>query len=125
MISFVVFLLLFSRVFLFVTPWTATRQALLSSALSWSLLKFMSTESVMLSNHLILYRPLLLLPSIFPSIQVFSNQPTLFPTPMLGKMEGKRRREQQRMRWLDSFTDSMEVNLSKLWETIENNSNNT
>ena len=77
MISFVVFLLLFSRVFLFVTPWTATRQALLSSALSWSLLKFMSTESVMLSNHLILYRPLLLLPSIFPSIQVFSNQPTL------------------------------------------------
>ena len=48
-----------------------------------------------------------------------------FPTPMLGKMEGKRRREQQRMRWLDSFTDSMEVNLSKLWETIENNSNNT
>ena len=77
MISFVVFLLLFSRVFLFVTPWTATCQALLSSALSWSLLKFMSTESVMLSNHLILYRPLLLLPSIFPSIQVFSNQPTL------------------------------------------------
>ena len=77
MISFVVLLLLFSRVFLFVTPWTATRQAPLSSTLSWSLLKFMSTESVMLSNHLILYRPLLLLPSIFPSIQVFSNQPTL------------------------------------------------
>ena len=48
-----------------------------------------------------------------------------FPTLMLGKMEGKRRREQQRMRWLDSFTDSVDVNLSKLWETVENNSNDT
>ena len=47
------------------------------------------------------------------------------PTLMLGKMEGKRRREQQRMRWLDSFTDSVDVNLSKLWETVENNSNDT
>ena len=44
---------------------------------------------------------------------------------MLGKIEGRRRRRRQRMRWLDSFTDSMEMNLSKLWETIENNSNNT
>ena len=44
---------------------------------------------------------------------------------MLGKIEGKRRREQQRMRWLDSFTDSVDVNLSKLWETVENNSNDT
>ena len=77
MISFVILLLLFSRVFLFVTPWTATRQAPLSSTLSWSLLKFMSTESVMLSNHLILCRPLLLLPSIFPNIRVFSNESAL------------------------------------------------
>ena len=48
-----------------------------------------------------------------------------FPTLILGKMEGKRRREQQRMRGLDSFTDSMDVTLSKLWETVENNSNVT
>ena len=46
----------------------------LSFTLSWSLLRFMSTESVMLANHLILCRPLLLLPSIFPSIRVFSNE---------------------------------------------------
>ena len=73
MISFVVLLLLFSRVFLFATPWTATHQAPLSSTLSWSLLKFMSIESVMLSNHLILYHPLLLLPSIFPNIQTLKS----------------------------------------------------
>ena len=73
MISFVVLLLLFSRVFLFATPWTATHQAPLSSTLSWSLLKFMSIESVMPSNHLILFHPLLLLPSVFPSIRVFSD----------------------------------------------------
>ena len=58
----------------FATPWTAARQASLSIANSWSLLKFISTESVMPSNHLILCRPLLLLPSIFPSIRVFSNE---------------------------------------------------
>jgi len=56
------------------TPWTATHQAPLSSTISWSLLKFMSTESVKLSNHLILCHPLLLLPLIFPSIKVFSNE---------------------------------------------------
>ena len=56
------------------TPWTAAYQAPLSS---WNLLKFMSIESVTLSNHLILHRPLLLLPSIFPSIRVFSNQSVL------------------------------------------------
>ena len=55
------------------TPWTEARQASLSITNSQSLLKFMSIESVMPSNHLILYRPLLLLPSIFPSIRVFSN----------------------------------------------------
>ena len=56
------------------TPWTAARQASLSNTNSWSLLKLMSIESVMLSNHLILSHPLLLLPSIFPSIRVFSNE---------------------------------------------------
>ena len=60
-----------------VTPWTAACQASLSTTNSWSLLKLMSIESVMPSNHLILGHPLLLLPSIFPSISVFSNQSVL------------------------------------------------
>ena len=60
-----------------VTPWTAARQASLSIANSWSLLKLMSIESVMPSNHLILCHPLILLPSIFPSIRVFSNESVL------------------------------------------------
>ena len=59
-------------VWLFVTPWTAACQASLSFMVSQSLLKFMSIESMMLSNHLILCCPLLLLPSIFPIIRVFS-----------------------------------------------------
>ena len=58
-------------------PWTAARQASLSITYSWSSLKLMSIESVMPSNHLILCHPLLLLPSIFPSIRVFSNEPVL------------------------------------------------
>ena len=58
-------------------PWTAARQASLSITNSRSLLKLMSIESVMPSNHRILCRPLLLLPSIFPSIRVFSNESTL------------------------------------------------
>ena len=62
-----------SWVQLFVTPWTAARQASLSTTNSWNLLKLMSIQSVMPPNHLILYRPLLLLPLIFPSIRVFSN----------------------------------------------------
>ena len=66
-----------SRVRLFVTPWTAARQASLSITNSRSLLKLMSTESVMPSNHLILCRPLLLPPSVFPSIRVFSNESVL------------------------------------------------
>ena len=66
-----------SRVQFFVTPWTAVHQASLSITNSWSLLKFMSIESVIPSNHLILCRPLLLLPSIFPSIRVFSNESVL------------------------------------------------
>ena len=66
-----------SRVRLFATPWTAARQASLSMTNSWSLLKLMSIELVMPSNHLILCPPLLLLPSIFPSIGVFSNESVL------------------------------------------------
>ena len=62
---------------LFVTPWTTACQDSLSITNSWSLLKFMSIESVMPSNHLILCHPLLLLPSIFPSIKVFSNESVL------------------------------------------------
>ena len=59
------------------TPWTAAHQAYLSVTNSQSLLKLMSFESVMPFNHLILCRPLLLLPSIFPSIRVFSNESVL------------------------------------------------
>ena len=61
----------------FESPWTAGCQAPLSSFLSWSLLKFMSIKLVMLSNHLIFWRTLLLLPSIFPNIRVFSNEVAL------------------------------------------------
>ena len=67
-----------SRFWLFATPWTAARQASLSITNSLSFLKLMSIESVMLSNHLILYHPLLLLPSIFLSIRVFSNESALY-----------------------------------------------
>ena len=62
---------------LFVTPWTAALQASLSITNSWSLPRLMSIESVMPFNHLILCRPLLLQPSIFPSIRVFSNESAL------------------------------------------------
>ena len=64
---------LLSCVWLFVTPWTAAREASLSITNSWSLLKLMFLELVMPSNHLILCRPLLLLSSIFPSMRVFSK----------------------------------------------------
>ena len=66
-----------SLVRLFATPWTAVRQASMSITNSHSLLKRMSIESVMPSNHLILCRPLLLLPLILPSIRVFSNESVL------------------------------------------------
>ena len=66
-----------SRVLLFVTPWTAARQAFLSITNSKNLPKLMSIESVMPSNHLILCHPLLLLPLIFPSIRVLSNESVL------------------------------------------------
>ena len=63
-----------SPVWLLVNPWTATRQTSLSFTISWSLVKLLSIESVMQSNYLILCCPLLLLPSIIPSIRVFSNE---------------------------------------------------
>ena len=68
---------LLSRVRLFAAPWTAARQASLSISNSWSLLILMSIESVMPSNHLICYCPLLLPPSNFPSIRVFLNESVL------------------------------------------------
>ena len=68
---------LLSHIHRSVTPQNAAHQASLSFTVPWSLLKFMSMESVMPSNHLILCRPLLHLPSVFPSIRVFSNESTL------------------------------------------------
>ena len=73
----VVVVQLLSRVRLFTTPWTAALQAPLFFTVSQNLLRFMSIELVMLSNHLILCCPLLLLPSIFPSITVFSRESVL------------------------------------------------
>ena len=68
---------LLSHVLFFETPWTVAHQASLSITNSWGLLRLMSIELVMPPNHLILCRPLLLLPSIFPSIRVFSNESVL------------------------------------------------
>ena len=70
---------LLSRVQFFATPRTAAHQTSLSITNSWSLLEFMFIESVMPSNHLILCPPLLLLPSIFPSIRVISSESILLP----------------------------------------------
>jgi len=70
----VVFLQLLSCVWFFVTPWTVACHTPLSFTISWSLLKFMSVESVMLSNHFFLCHSLLLLPPIFSRIRVFSNK---------------------------------------------------
>ena len=73
-------LLLFScsvHIWLFATPWTAAHHAFLSFTISWSLLKLMCIESIMPSNHFILCHSLFLLPSIFPSIRVFSNKSAL------------------------------------------------
>ena len=74
---FVVVVQSLSYVKLFVTQWTAVHQALLFCTISQSLLKFISIESVMPSNHLFLCHPLLILPSIFPSIRVFANESAL------------------------------------------------
>jgi len=78
----------------FTAPWTAAHQAPQSSIISWSLLKFMSIESVMPSNCLILCHPLLLLPSIFPSIRVFSSESSLH------------------IRWLKHWSFSFSISLS-------------
>ena len=67
-----------SRVRRFATPWTAACQASLSITNSWSLFKLLFIESVMPSNHLILCRPILLLPSVFPSIKVFSSESAVY-----------------------------------------------
>ena len=67
----------FSRIWLFVTPWTTARQPSLSFTISWSLLKLMSIESVMPSSHFVLCHPHLLLPLIFPRFRVFFNESVL------------------------------------------------
>ena len=77
-LNMLVIVQLLSRVWLFVTPWTAAHQAPLSFTISQSLLKFMSVELVMVHNYLIPCCRLLLLPSIFPSIKVFSNESALY-----------------------------------------------
>jgi len=130
------------RVLLFATSWTAARQASLSFTVSLSLLKLISIESVMPSNHLILCYPLLLLPSVFPSMRVFSNESNICleglmwklklqyfghlmwrgdsfeKNLMLGKIESRRRRGWQRMRQLDSITNSMDMGLGGLRELV-------
>ena len=75
-LSYLFLLLSFSHVRLFVAPWTAHQDSM-SSTISQSLLKLMTSKSIIPSNHLILHCPLLLLPSIFPSIRVFSNESAL------------------------------------------------
>ena len=83
-----------SRVWFFATPWTVARQASLSITNSQSLLKLMSIELVMPSNHLILCHPLFLLPSIFPSVRVFSNESVL------------------RIKWLEYWSLTFSINPS-------------
>ena len=77
-----------SHLQLFMTPWTAANQASLSFTISHSLFKLMSTESVMPSNHLILCHPILLLPSIFPSIRGFSSKSHQWPLHISGQTIG-------------------------------------
>ena len=94
LLIFVVVVQSLNCVWLFATPWTAARQASLSITNSQSLLKLLSIESVMPSNHLVLCRPLLLLPSVFPSIRVFSSELTL------------------RIRWPKYWTFNFSISLS-------------
>ena len=88
------------RVWLFATPWTAAHQAFLSFTISQNLLKLMSIESVMPSNHLILCGPLLLPPSVFPSIRIFSNESVL------------------RIRWLKYWSFSCSISLSNQYSGL-------
>ena len=83
---------------LFVTPWTVAQWVPLSSTISWSLLKFLSIQSVMLPNHLIVCHPLLLLPSLFPSIKVFSNE-SAFPIRSVGQGEKTSLSKDKRVSW--------------------------
>ena len=85
---------------LFATPWTAARQASLSLTISQSLLKLMSIELMMSSNHLIFCHPLLLLPSVFPSIRVFSNESAL------------------RIRWPEYWSFSFSISLSSKYSGL-------
>ena len=91
---------LLSCVRFFLTPWTTARQTSLSITNSWSLLRLMSLESVMTSNHLILCHPLLLLPSIFPSIRVFSSESVLH------------------IRWTKNWSFSFSISLSNEYSRL-------
>ena len=114
-----------SHVWLFVTPRTAASQAPLSSTISQNLLKFMSIESVMLSDHLILCHPLLLLPSIFSIIKVFSSETTLhirWPKYWSFSLSISSSNEysgliSSRVDWLDWFSYLYETQLSAHWTT--------
>ena len=113
---------LLSCVRLFATPWTAARQVSLSFTISWSLLKFMSIESIRPSNHFILCHPLLLLPSIFPSFRVFPNEsPLCIRCPMYWNFNITSSNEYSglisfRMDWFDLL--SVQGTLKSLLKTI-------
>ena len=90
------------RILLFATPWTAACQASLSTTISWSLLELMSIESVMLSNHLILFCLLLVLPSIISSIRVFTKESVL------------------RIRWPNYWSFSFNISPSNEYSGVRN-----